>query len=692
MLVALFFFVVIKACHLAGLPLLETLDRWGQDAAMRIYATRTPGHGPKVVLVNLDASDNKTAGISNIAELLDEIRPLRPGAVVVDATVDPRASPERVELLVKALTNPDWHAKDHGTLLAIPVENAALAQGLVGTDWVRAAAPDLETDSDGIVRQVGDAACTSGVAGHGRGLRPTLAQAAMTTVAEPSYGCAGHEGQSTTILFGRERNRPEDAGRGVLLLPEQAVASHPEAFHDAYVIIGHIGPGTDAFITPLGLMSGARIHAAAVWTLAQHRVEANGESRLVVFLLEVGMSLTLGMASATYTSLFGHEPEERHLGQKKAREVFPSLVLEGIGGLLLIAACVQLMVLAWTRVAAGMLEAGAFVGTVVPAFGALLEAFAHAGRHIVDVAEWIADHLFHVAGRVLRRRPRSTFLLALASGLLLATPCMAAEASNPCSSRLLKVQGDLDSVRIEPGSRRVLTLDPPMNLEQDDTVVLTRLGTTAIVEQDFWGDLKKTEIRGPDAMLLLPCPPNRESWTGWWEAFWGAANLHAATPPRPGTTPARSIGDLRYPYLSGKLRDLSTLAPAYRVVSGARGFAFAWAGGSPPFRVTLRDGTTGATLVSGTFKSSDAWWPTLDVPVGPTVVVVRDSESVELRHSIAAVPATAIPADSTAQALHLFQQFPADRLEALRRLHAESPADPLAQRALEAVRVAGGRE
>lgn len=691
-LMACFFFAVLKACEWAELPFFQVMDRWGQDAAMRVYSTWSLESGPKVVLVELAIkSGTAAADLEDLAGLLDLIRGLGPRAVALDATVAEYVSPDRASLLVNALANREWRDKSPNVQVALPMENATLEHSLAEVAWVRAAAPDFKPDDDGIVRQIGETACTVGT-GEITVIRPTLAQAVTGAVSPPTFGCAGEKAVMRNILFGRERNRSDDHGSGVLLLPEQALASHADAIRAAYVVIGHIGPGTDAFVTPLGLMSGARIHAAAVWTLASERTATVGRSWPVVFAWELAIWLILGSLSATYTTLLVREPDTFQLERRKFGEVFRRFLV-GIVGLLCTVAVLQVMVLGWTRLAAGMIETGTFVGTVLPAFGALLEAFAHASRFVVGLAEWISERILHRTGRLMRRpsRPPPALLLAFAVGLLPAVPCVAAEASKPCSNHLMHVQLDPVNVTIERRSRHVMLLDLPMELEQDD-VIIVRGPDTATVEQDFWGEKKETKIQGPDAMLLLPCPPNRETWTGWWEAFWGAANLHIGTPRREGTTLARGVANLEHPYLSGKLRELSNLAPAAGVVGGAQGFAFAWAGGSPPYRVTMRDGATGVPLQSGTFNSPEAWWPAWQVPTGPMVVVVRDGDGVELRRSLTERPAPGIPDVDTINALHLFERSPADRLEALRRIRVRSAEDPLARRALEAVRLAGGRE
>lgn len=641
-----------------------------------------------MVLLNLDTTKDSDVDLTALTALLQQVKSAGPRAVAVDVTVASNAAPDRVRPLIAALSSSEWKKNNPNLRMAIPVKNTLLKESLVGKEWIIAAAPDLKAEDDGVIRRVSDTACTDADV-DGKVTRPSFAQAVTGTLVPSSFGCYETNTNRRTILFGRERNNPDDSSHGILLLSALAVEAHPDWLKNAYVVIGHVGPGTDAFVTPVGLLSGARIHAAAIWSRAHDPGVMEGKSELLMFELEVAIWLILGAVSATYTTLLGHKANLGCVGQKGFPTVFGRFLI-GIGGLLLIAITVQLIMLAWTSFAANMIEAGIFAGSVLPAFGALLEALVHAGRDIINLAEWISDRILPQKGHPNRRSTRShVLLIAFAAASLLALPCAAEEAQSPCSSYLVRVQGALENVLIQPGSHPVIDLTKPMKLDPDSEIQVLDPGTTATVVQYFWGETRKKDIRGKDALLLLPCPPSRESWNGIWEAFWGAAHLHADASSREGTTLGRDVNDIVKPYLSGKLRELSNLAPATGVVLGAQGFAYAWAGGSPPYDVTARDGATGDMIKDGTSFSPDVWWQDWQVPDKPFVFIVRDAQGAELHWRLTLLPAPNDRERDLVDAVQLFQTAPVDRLEVLRRLHGPASGDPLSQQAVERMHVAG---
>lgn len=136
----------------------------------------------------------------------------------------------------------------------------------------------------------------------------------------------------------------------------------------------------------------------------------------------------------------------------------------------------------------------------------------------------------------------------------------------------------------------------------------------------------------------------------------------------------------------GALRPIEALPlDGAKLLAGEVGIALAWAGGQPPFEVTVATGK-GEVLARKTVRTREVRFPDLVVPAVPLVVTLHGAGGQEMaarlnpeRRLPAGFPAAAAVAAPVAHAIALYEEGgPEWRLEALRRLLARASRDPLA--------------
>jgi hypothetical protein len=685
LLVSVVFFFLLKPFEHTSV--FRALDRWGADAVMRVYAAGTGEGGPRVVVVDMGMS----VTTADLAETLGKIRNAKPLAVGIDFIIVPDAPKEPkksegnaasadfiipLDQLLTELGDGDW-GKTH---LALPVINSRLANGIAKLDRVRPAAPDFVRDEDGLVRMTRERVCSDSP--EGGATLPTLAAAMVSDVVAPqSYGCEA-ENHPRRIIFTPIRLPETDPKSGVLLVPREAVGTMPTLLAGAYVVIGHIEPGStaDTFMTPVGEMPGALIHAQSVRTLASGQPSDWARRYVPPLLPEWFISLVAGAAFAAYMAVFDrNETGEDHCS---FANVIYRFVFGGIGGLVLIGFVLLCVGVLWTWLAARLVEGGLLLGALTPVFGAMLELLAHVGENLVAPMKWLAQRLI----------PRGILPMLLS---LLCVSSATARAED-CFGELVTVAGELKDVQVQPGGRLVTHL--PVHLKPFDRVIVTDARTSVLVEQVVGTERRKMHLNGADppeeaGVILPPCSP-RPGLVGAWDAFWDALNANAGTQLRSSgaTLVYRGVSGSQT-RAGGPLRELTNLAPATGAVVNSLGLALAWAGGSPPYSVAIEDEASGKSLGRGEGVDQNLWLAEWRTPAEPFVVIVRDAEGAELWRHLRPLQPPPVGDIDLGEAIFLFESTPAYRLEALRRLVARATGgDILAGRAVELLKLSGRGE
>jgi hypothetical protein len=197
---------------------------------------------------------------------------------------------------------------------------------------------------------------------------------------------------------------------------------------------------------------------------------------------------------------------------------------------------------------------------------------------------------------------------------------------------------------------------------------------------------------GGTVFVVPPCPPAEISLQGAWVAFWSVINPHDQQPLRSGATPVyRGFG--RQPVIEGPLRDLDDLRLAAGTVVGVSGLSFIWAGGRPPYNVSVEDEVSRNPLAHAELKRPMLWLPEWTTPDQPFELIIRDAEGKELRHHWRPLPAAPVADADLGETIFLFETAPEYRLEVLRRLSGRAAAsNVLAARALQAIQLSAPHE
>ena len=271
-----------------------------------------------------------------------------------------------------------------------------------------------------------------------------------------------------------------------------------------------------------------------------------------------------------------------------------------------------------------------------------------------------------------------TLCLAAAIATLPASAHAAARAAE-CSYDILTFAPDVTAESIPPRAHR--PGDPWHPFER----VRVQAGTKMRIQptQGSRGEPVDFEPAPRERVaILVPCPPNTSA-GGAWTSFWAALNPRPTTTATGATTIYRGGTDAAQAAQTGPLRPLKSLAPAAGVAASTTGLALAWAGGTPPFSVTLDDQATPTRSDQRTI-----WLPEWHPPASTVIATIKDAAGATLRRRIRILPPPPTPDNDVAAAVDLYVTTPEYRLEALRRLTARAQAgDNLATHARDLILV-----
>jgi hypothetical protein len=651
-----------------------------------------PNEAPPVVLVDMVTETTVAA----LAKTVTKILQAKPKAIALDFGIPNDLADGIVDPLVEVL-------KGVQLPVAIPLMNKHLAVGVGANPWVRDGTPILFPDEDGRVRSTQERACIDTPTGGGE-TRPTLAGAIVNPPAPFSYGCK-QTIETRPILFAPTLPVGGKPAEGVLLLPAETLPNAPledgSPLTGAYVVVGHAGPeSTDAFMTPVGSMGGALVHAQAVRTFANP--QPAGFLDLVVNswfkpVFEFILSLITGALFAVINAL---RPPKLRIRPEQPRKLLRGLydfymyfmIPWAVAGIVLVVVGIFL-----TWLAAIMVGHGEVIGAYTAIFSSMLETLVHYGWHLVKFAEWIAEPLIDgfvliVTGRfisILKWWPSESRYRVVPLFFLAGTLAPASAKAQDCIEQIGTVTGSLAAVHINSNSSSVQRL--PVTLKPFDRVIVDQTGTTVVLEQLTQNQrIELAPLKGAEPPLVVslvvpPCPPVPPGWVGVWNAFWSPLTVTAPQPQRSGSTPMyRAFGHVTPPK-DGPLRVLQELAPATGVVPGATGLALAWVGGTPPYSVSVSD-AAGKPLLAVKVPAASLWLPDWRAPDQAFTVLVQDAKGLSFTRQLMPLAPAAIADGELGDAIVLFQTAPAYRLEALRRLEVRASAgDALAQKAVESI-------
>jgi hypothetical protein len=654
--VSVTFLFVMLLQFMEGSSLLQSLDRLGADAVMRLYAPEAAS--PPVIVVEV----GKEPKAEDVALGLRKLKGAGVLALGLDLIAAEDLSGQALAKLVDAVTE----LSIENIPIAMPLVNPSLAEQVEGLRKVRRASVELSKDIDGIIRSTRQHNC--GEIGGRRARLPTLAWAMVDPNSEETgRGCVEPD-RDLPILSVPILSVPNSAARtGILLMTMDMIDSNKGLLKGAYVILGAVSAGTmlDRFQTPLGELPGAVIHAEAVWTLAvlaHSPGNSLGADDATRHLAAIGLDLLTGIAAglvfATYLTCTSRDKPIH--GVRIAIRRF----LSGIVGLLLMSAILFLLGVGWTWVASHFLTLGLVVGAVVAVFGAMLETLSHLSADLIEPIHW-------AVGRAVRRLrlPALMLLLCCSSKYAFAGEC----------AYTLSYMGHLPDTVFSHAARWL----PFERLE----ILVPSVTVTMVPAPGSDGD--KLSFTSPGSWVLPPCPP-RPGFAAAWRSFWQALNARESTPTTGATMLLRGAID---PTSVGPLRPLSTLTQAAGPMIGRPGLALLWAGGRPPFAVELQDEATETRMGRATTDRRLLWLPVLQVSERVIKVNVRDGDGQELRTTLRPVPTLPAMPSGVDGAIELFQGRPAYRMEALRELcELSDTGDALADRAIELIRATGARQ
>jgi hypothetical protein len=159
-----------------------------------------------------------------------------------------------------------------------------------------------------------------------------------------------------------------------------------------------------------------------------------------------------------------------------------------------------------------------------------------------------------------------------------------------------------------------------------------------------------------------------------------------------GTFLYRGFGDAEAAVHSGPLRPALHLGPSSGMVAGSLGLAFAWAGGRPPFTISVQEARDGHVLGQAHTERQNLWLPGWEAPAEDFAITVQDGVGEVLRSPQRVLVPSPVADQSVTDAIELYQTSPAYRLEALRRLAVRAEdGDELADHAVRLIEVGGGQ-
>jgi CHASE2 domain-containing sensor protein len=670
MLFSVIFFCVLN-CF--GPPfLLRALDRAGSDAVIRGYAPDVSEMDlrryPRIVVVDL----GKDPTTKIVADTLRSVAQANPKAVGLDLIVVPglpvnplTSGANPIGVLADALQDPKWQKP----LIAIPVRsneepvNEELVAKIRIVKEIHPASVELRRDEDGVVRSAcPDDSSRTGV--------PTLAEAMLNqTRCGPDHDPA--------ILFAPVGVPQADDKPGVYIVTRETVERQPKILNDSYVLLGEAvrGVGSDRFLTPVGQLPGVMIHAQSLWTLWRDDANFWERHRECLALL---LDLVTAIVAAAVFSLYPAWRDGHQLPLDSIRQALRQFA-EGLVVLALMAVVLLLFGVTWTSLAVRLLGAGVVIGAMSAMFGAMLETLVHAGEYLVKPLHWLVERLM---------KHKMVIVVALT---ILCVP-LAGHAAD-CSYKVTVTPPLSKDWTVEWGDAtqpdRKEPPDPGVRLHPFDRIVVER-GTSVAVQLADEPSARPMTIEGGDtdgeaALILPPCGPR-----GAWDRFWAAMNPRESTRSFGATLIWRGLEKGEVARQGGPLRELTTLVPAQGTVAGAKGLAFAWVGGSPPYRIAVEDEASGTPLASSRVNVAELWLPDWRTPPAPFVVIVTDEQGVSLWRHLRPLPPPSIGGDEIGDAVAMFETAPEYRLEALRRLFLRSKAgDALASRAIGVIRIAG---
>jgi CHASE2 domain-containing sensor protein len=651
--------------------LLRALDRAGSDAVIRAYAPTPTNKDPRIVVVDLGA--DPTAEI--VAGTLKSVaRGAHPKAVGLDLIVLPdladdpaKTGSKPVGVLADALNDSNWQKPTwQKPPIAMPMYNKQLEAAVAKE--IRPATVELRHDEDGVVRSV----CPERAA-NSEG--PTLAEA-MLGLGPAKCG----PGDGPAILFAPvTAPQAGDKSPGVYIVTRETVASRPDILNDSYVLLGTAGRGvgSDRFITPVGELPGVMIHAQSLWTL--WRNDTNFWERHRERLASL-LDLVTAILAAAVFSLYPAWRDGHQLPLDSIRQALRQFA-EGLVVLALMAAVLLLFGVTWTRLAVGLLSAGVVIGAMSAMFGAMLETLVHAGEYLVKPLHWLVE-------RLMKQEHKTVIVVALT---ILCVPLVGHAAD--CSYKVTVTPPLSKDWTVEWGDatqhNRKEPPDPGVLLQPFDRIVVKR-GTSVAVQLADEPSARPMTIEGSDtdegaALILPPCGPR-----GAWDSFWAVMNPRESTRSFGATLVWRGMEKGEVARQGGPLRELTTLVPAQGTIAGAKGLAFAWVGGSPPYRIAIEDEASGTPLARTHVTIAELWLPDWRTPPAPFVVIVTDEQGVALWRHLQPLPPPSTGGDEIGDAVALFETAPEYRLEALRRLFIRAKGgDALATRAIALIRIAG---
>lgn len=737
----LVFFALLVLRHFE-IPLIQQLERTGNDAIMRRYASHLAREDRvKAAAIVLNDTEDEESRISDLIDLITQLQSFDLSALVIDLQIKGSAASESGERLKRLARLLRESTKKFPVAVAADAALSNLSDrwdiqrdyfSAAGLDGIVRVLPNVIEDSDGVVRRVAPWACARDPDTGKWRATPTMAFALRGAPTEDCPRAEPGKDERLRILF---RANP---AREPLLIPvislsqlKTDAAMDRKSLQNALVVVGQ-NRWADTYRTPVGVLPGVLVQANALWT-EQRRRDA-GESSTIDVIREIvmvaailaalpflqwvvlalmiwvvrGAQHVLGMTALSKMPSIEWSPEDR---RKQPRTWFAV----GRAGMEFIAvsavvAILLLLFLAWmwprlVQSAAENPLSGAASRGFLPIFAAALEG-------LIEVPESLLRFLYlfvtvgslRVATAISRLRSRD--LVALTAMILLSRGLVPAGAHAEDAAQLSITGGKPSEVVVLRDNAPVV---PAGGLLQSyDTV---QIGRTEEVEIRLFPleCNQREQLKYPKAFYLVAPPPAECPQESTLHTFFEGLLWSPPERVRGAVTQlTRSIagsplaldraaivsraapgGKVAVP-ISGDLRPLPQLdARQTRLLVSGAGLALAWAGGTPPYEVAAELAETGEALGQGRAGEPYLWWPDWRMPPKPVTLTVTDASGRELHGTL--LPAEALPAgrsvDSAADAIALFQDGDDWRLEFLRRLAALSVSDKLAAQALAAIRV-----
>jgi hypothetical protein len=743
-------FVALSVLRHFEIPLIQQLERAGNDAIVRFYASHLAREDQlKAVAIVLNDTEDEESRTSDLIDLITLLQSFDLSALVVDLQIKGDAASENGERLKRLARLLRESVKKFPVAVAANAAPSNLSDRWdIQRDYLSAdglggivrALPNVIEDSDGGVRSVAPWACAHDPDTGKWRATPTMAFALRGAPTEDCPRAQPGKDERLRILF-RANTAPEASLIPVISLRRltKDAAMDRQSLHNALVVVGQ-NRWADSYRTPVGVLPGVLVQANALWTAQRQRYTGEsshfdliGESRnivIVAFILGTlpffqwlflvpmiwavrGAQHVLGVTARSEIPSIEWSPEERCPQPSTCSAL-------GRAGLEFIAVSVGLALLLWpvhalmwpylVRTAAADISSGSESLGFLPIFAAGLEG-------LIEVPEYLLRFLFllvtlcslFVSGRVSGRT--GSKLLGVAGAGLLASQFVPAGARAEDAGQLSITVGNQDQVVVVRNNARLV---PAGGLLQSyDTVQIDRAAEVEI--RLFPLECNQTEqLKYPKAFYLVAPPPAECPQESTLHSFFegllwsppervrGAVTQLtrsiAGTPlalDRAAIVSRAAPGRKVAVPISGDLRPLPQLdARQARLLISGTGLALAWAGGTPPYEVAAELAETGEALGQGRAGEPYLWWPDWRMPPKPVTLTVTDASGRELHGTL--LPAEALPAGrsvaSTADVIALFQDGDDWRLESLRQLAALSVSDKLAAQALAAIRVSAKDE